>query len=55
MDSSMSDRGKGNEPGLDAPALELRAYGRGYVTKPDGTVVHFEFEGKANGNDSDVN
>ena len=34
--------------------LELRAYGRGYVTKPDGTVVHFEFEGKANGNDSDA-
>jgi hypothetical protein len=37
------------------PVLELRASGKGFVTKPDGTVVHFEFEGKANGNDSDVN
>jgi hypothetical protein len=54
MDNSMSDRDKGNEPALVLPSLELRAYGRGYVTKPDGTVVHFEFEGKANGNDSDA-
>lgn len=42
------------EPVNNAPALELRASGKGYVTKPDGTVVHFEFEGKANGNDSDA-
>lgn len=42
------------EPVKIAPALELRASGKGYVTKPDGTVVHFEFEGKANGNDSDA-
>jgi hypothetical protein len=34
--------------------LELRAYGRGYVTKPDGTVVPFSFEGKVDGNDSDA-
>jgi hypothetical protein len=36
------------------PVLELRASGKGYVTKKDGTVVPFSFEGKVNGNDSDA-
>lgn len=54
MDSSVSEREKANEPVAHASALELRASGKGYVTKKDGTVVPFQFEGKVNGNDSDA-
>lgn len=51
----MNDEQKDDrEPVNDKPVLELRASGKGYVTKKDGTVVPFSFEGKVDGNDSDA-
>jgi hypothetical protein len=42
------------KPVNNTPVFEVRASGKGYVTKKDGTVVPFQFEGKVDGNDSDA-